>query len=145
MLRLTVLPSHTGLWGPAPAEATERNLQSREHQIKSVRNAATHGLRGRELGQRPVRVRVSEPRHLQALHTGHWAVMLAEGRAGRPGVSSALKHFRGLCSFIYSTPTWGECQVLFQVLRVQQRTRQSRLLPPRSSDSSWRVRHQTDT
>lgn len=42
------------LRGPASAEATELNLKSQRHKMKSVRNAATQGLQVGDLGQRPV-------------------------------------------------------------------------------------------
>lgn len=59
---------------------------------------------------------------------GHQSCLVSRGMAGLPGTSSALKPCRGW-SFIhlYSTSIWGECQVLFQVLKVQPRIRQTRI------------------
>ena len=135
MLRLTALP-YTQPLGTWPCWGHWAESQKPRHQIQLERKTPRGSRAGMwARGQRETRV--SEPKHLKILHTGHWAVTLAEGMVG-----CALKHLRGPCSFIYSTHTWGD-QGLFQVLMTQQRTRPTRLLPPGAQIlSSRRVKHQ---
>lgn len=140
MLRLTALP-YTQASGDLALLRPWAESEKPRHQIQLERKTPRGSRAGMwARGQRGTKV--SEPQHLKTLHTGHWAVTLAEGTVDCPGVSSALKHLRGPCSLIYSTHTWGD-QVLFQVLTAEQRTRPTRFLPPGAQIlSSSRVKHQ---